>query len=178
MPGQAAAKALGDPLYGLHAAGKIDPRDIGALAYVGLASLTLGEALANFERYGRIHTEAWSLNMVTEGKTVTLELTPARAEYLDYRQAAEVLTLGFIFVYQSFLGEPLAPKAIHFVHALEPPGYEAQYREALGCPVEFNRNTCQVVLAGSQLARPIQSAAGGGGGGKNGKKKKKKKKRR
>jgi AraC-like DNA-binding protein len=63
-----------------------------------------------------------------------------------------------IFVYQSFLGEPLAPKAIHFVHDLERPEDKARYQEVLGCPVEFNRNRCQIVLARSQLARPIHTA--------------------
>src|SRR5205085_335618 len=106
---------------------------------------------ANFERYSRLQTEAWSLNVADDGRTVALELTPAKTDYHDYRQAAEVLTAGFIFVYQSFLGEPLAPLAIQFVHG---PGHEkdkARYRELLGCPVEFNHNRCQILLGREQL---------------------------
>ena len=155
---ESAAKALDDPFYGMHAARKVEPRDLGALAYVGLASRTLGEALSNFERYSRIHTEAWSLNVAQEGKVTALELTPAKAEFYDYRQATEVLIAGFIHVYQSLLGEPLAPQAIHFVHGLERETDSATYRELLGCPVEFNHNRCQIVLARQQLSLPITTA--------------------
>lgn len=42
-----AARETGDEFFGLHAAAQLDPRDLGALGYIGLASRTLGDALGN-----------------------------------------------------------------------------------------------------------------------------------
>src|SRR5262249_50029206 len=42
-----AAEASGDGCIGLHIAAQIDIRDVGLLAYVGLSSRTLGEAIRN-----------------------------------------------------------------------------------------------------------------------------------
>ena len=44
------ARELKDPFYGLNLARNFDPRDLGALAYVGLSSRTLEDALLNLER--------------------------------------------------------------------------------------------------------------------------------
>ena len=42
-----AARELGDDCYGVHLAARVDVRDADVIAYLGLASRTLGDALAN-----------------------------------------------------------------------------------------------------------------------------------
>ncbi len=45
-----AAHETGDDFFGLHLAAQVNPRDVGALGYIGLSSRTLGDALLNLEK--------------------------------------------------------------------------------------------------------------------------------
>ncbi len=67
---EAAAREMADPYYGLNLARRVDPRDYGALAYVGLSSATLEDALLNFERYVSVQTEAWTLDLDMQSRLV------------------------------------------------------------------------------------------------------------
>lgn len=155
---EAAARELDDRFYGINLSRRFDPRDLGALAYVGLSSRTLDDALRNLERYMQVQTEAWSLDLILETRTATLELTPLRPEFFDYQQAAETFVGGLIYGYQFFLSEPLAPRMVHFVHSRQSNKDQRRYEELLGCPVDFNHNRAQIVLDRKSLSLPISTA--------------------
>jgi hypothetical protein len=61
-----AAHETGDDFFGLHIAEQVDPRDLGALGYIGLSSQTLGDALLNLERYLATITEAFRIELSIE----------------------------------------------------------------------------------------------------------------
>jgi AraC-like DNA-binding protein len=153
-----AARELDDPYYGLNLARKFDPRDLGALAYVGLSSRTLQDALLNLERYMTVQTEAWSFDLVLEARSASLQLTPSEESFYDFQQASEAFAGGIIYGYQFFLSQPLAPIVVRFVHSLKSSKDQARYEELLGCPVEFNRNQSQIVLDRKSLALSISTA--------------------
>ena len=152
------ARELEDPFYGLNLARRFDPRDLGALAYVGLSSRTLEDALLNLERYMTVQTEAWGFDVMFEARSAILELTPSEVEFYDYQQAAEAFVGSLIYGYQFFLSEPLAPTVVRFVHSRGPSKDQAHYEELLGCPVEFNRNRSQIILDRKSLGLPISTA--------------------
>ena len=155
---EAAAREMADPYYGLHLARRIDPRDYGALAYIGLSSATLEDALLNLERYLSVQTEAWALDLDMQSRSVALRLNPSRPDFYRHVQAAEATVATMINAYQFFLAEPLVPQEVHFVHSLEPDRSKVRIEELLGCAVQFNRNRTQIILDRKSLLLPIGTA--------------------
>src|SRR6476660_420616 len=77
-----AARELADDRYGLHLATRVDVRDADVLAYLGLASRTLGDALANLARYVRVFTEMAGLDLSDGGDgEVIVNLIPTDPSY-------------------------------------------------------------------------------------------------
>ena len=152
------ARELEDPFYGLNLARRFDPRDLGALAYVGLSSRRLEEALLNLERYMRVQTEAWSFDLALESKAAILQLSPAVMKFYDYQQASEAFVGGLIYGYQFFLSEPLAPAVVRFVHSRHLSKAQARYEALLGCPVQFSSNRAQIILDRKSLRLQISTA--------------------
>ena len=155
---EAAAREFKDPYYGLNFARCMDPRDFGALAYVGLSSKTLEDALLNLARYSKVQTEAWRFDLITEGPTAVVHAMPAKAAFNRYPQAAELGMGMVVFAYLAFLGQPLAPLEIWFVHPLTATRKKARYEKLLGCPVKFGQKRCQIVLHRKSLLLPIKTA--------------------
>jgi AraC-like DNA-binding protein len=155
---EAAAREMADPCYGMNLARRIDPRDYGALAYIGLFSATLEDALLNLERYLSVQTEAWALDLDMQSRSVALRLNPSRPDFSRHVQAAEAVVATMINAYQFFLAEPLVPQEVHFVHTLEPDRSKVHIEELLGCAVQFNQNRGQVILDRKSLLLPIGTA--------------------
>jgi len=152
---EAAAKAMADLYYGLNLARRIDPRDYGALAYIGLSSATLGDALANLERYLSVHTEAWTLDLHMQSRSVVLHFNPSHPNFYHHAQAAEYGAGVLINAYQFFLAGPLVPQEVHFVHSLDAGRSKGHIEALLGCPVQFNQNSSQIILDRKSLLLPI-----------------------
>jgi AraC-like DNA-binding protein len=152
------ARKLKDLYYGLNAVQRTDPRDFGALAYVGMSSKTLEEALLNCERYLKVLTEAWSFDFIIKDRAAIVRFIPARKEFEHYPQAAEAGVRLFIHAYQFFLSKPLAPLEVSLVHEMKPSTKKAQYESLLGCTVKFGQKHNQIILDRSALLLPIRTA--------------------
>ncbi|MCP4306949.1 MAG: AraC family transcriptional regulator, partial [bacterium] len=111
-----AARELGDDCYGLHLAARVDVRDADALAYVGLASRTLGDALENLARYLRVFTEAVQITLSNDNGAVTVRLNPAELSYLQNRQQAEFGSGLLLHAWRAFTGRDITPLEVNFVH--------------------------------------------------------------
>lgn len=155
---EGAAREFENPYFGLNLARKYDPRDLGALAYIGLSSSTLGDALLNLERYLSVQTEAWLLDLEMHNRTVALHLSPANPDFYRNWQAAEFGLASLIFHYQLFLAQPLVPREVHVVHSLSSGRDQAHIEELLGCPVLFSQNRTEIILDRKSLLLPISSA--------------------
>ena len=70
------AHETGDDLFGLHIAAQVDPRDLGALGYIGLSSRTLGDALLNLERYMATFTEAFRFKLSIDDDLAHVNFEP------------------------------------------------------------------------------------------------------
>ena len=70
-----AAEATGDGCFGLNlSAQEVEIRDAGLLAYVGLSSKTLGEAIRNLARYLGVLNEAARINLELSRELAVLGL--------------------------------------------------------------------------------------------------------
>jgi AraC-like DNA-binding protein len=154
-----AAREFDDPYYGIDLAGRIDPHDYGALAYIGLASETLEDALLNLERYLSVQTEAWTINLLMESRTAIVQSRrPTVTDFTRYIHASEAAVASLVFAYQFFLGQPLAPLEVQFVHPLARGRKKQDIEKRLGCPVSFSNNQEQVILDRKSLQLPIVTA--------------------
>lgn len=155
---EVSAEALNDPYFGINAAKRMEPREIGALAYVGLASKTLGDALGNLERYLKVQSEAWRMELSSSGHSTIVTSVPTSANFAHYPQATEAAAGQFIQAYQHFLGQALAPSSISFIHKLTSPRQSSKVAALLGCPVHFGRNSIHLVLPTDTLSLAIRTA--------------------
>ena len=153
-----AARELDNPVRGLMAATAFETRELGVLAYVGLASHRLDDVLHSHARYWKLQTDAWTIALTLDSRSASVELIPAQADFYRFRQASETMVGGILRAYRTFLDAPLAPKAVHFVHEQDRSRSKSIYADLLGCPVDFNRNRCQIIFDAADLMRPIKSA--------------------
>lgn len=151
-----AAQETGDECLGLRAAMLVDPRDLGAIGYVGLSSRTLGDALVNLKRYLATINEAVRLDLSIEANLARLAFEPVDPSFLRDRQAMEFAAGAHVHGYRFFTRRRIAPLEVQFAHAFA--GGAKDQQRLLGCPVSFGRNRSQIILNQQDLALPIDSA--------------------
>ena len=151
-----AARELADDCYGLHLASKVDVRDVGVIAYIGVASRTFGDALANLARYVQVFNEALRFDLSTEDGATIIGITAADPSLLHYRQQMEFGIGLLLNAYRFFTKQQVTPLEVRFVH-----GRRDGVREVsryFGCKVSYLRNRHQLVLKASDMAIPIPTA--------------------
>ena len=153
-----AAVEFSDPCFGLNLAKRIGPREFGALAYVGLSSATLGEGLRNLERYQRVHSEAWLIELSVSGAVVTLTCKPRIADFAHFVQATEAGVGMVLNAYRHFTSGRLKPLEIGFIHSLTPPRKRSQIEQLLDCPVTFSSNHVSLRIDEAAMQLPIGTA--------------------
>ncbi|MFO1060458.1 MAG: AraC family transcriptional regulator [Dongiaceae bacterium] len=152
-----AAEATGDGCFGLHlAAREVDIRDAGLLAYVGLSSRTLGEAVRNLARYGSVLNEAirGTLELSEDAADLVIEVLDPSVR--NRRQAVEFSAANVVRGCRMITGTELRPRGVSFAH---PRNHEVdQFERFFGCPVSFGRARTVISLAPRQLLLPVATA--------------------
>jgi AraC-like DNA-binding protein len=151
-----AARELGDDCYGIHLAAKVDVRDADAIAYVGLASHTLGEALVNIARYVQIFNEVLQFDLSTEDGLTVLGASGVDPSLVHQRQQMEFGASFLLHLYRLLTRRQVTPVSLHFVH-----GRRDGLREVLrhfGCKVSYLQNRTQIVFKASDMALPIDTS--------------------
>ena len=150
------AEELDDPFLGLHLGEEQDIHDYGAIAYIGISSETLGDAIKNLERYLHIVTEGWEIELTIKDEDAIVDYFPTLPKYQNYRHMVEGNASSLMIAYQTFLGQPLQPKKIHFTHSFD--GDTKEHEIVLGCPVKFQQNRNRIILDRKVLGLPIKTA--------------------
>lgn len=151
-----AARLSGEPNFGLTLATRLDPRDLGAIGYLGLSSQTLGDALYNLERYLAIVTAAFRIEVSVAQDRVIILLVPSEASLLLQRQAAECSVGFFVRNYQFLTQDRINPIDVRFCHDFKGPA--GVHEGHFGCPVQFGRKRCEIVYRRSDLATRISTS--------------------
>ena len=155
---EAAAEALNDPFFALKLARQVDPREFGALAYVGITSKTLGDALLNLKRYMRAVTGAWNMDVVIRDKVIILEIMPDHPEFFDYQVATQWFVANLIHGYQFFIDREYAPLEIQFPTPLREHGWLETYEQLFACKVSFGHERCHIILERDALDFPVKNS--------------------
>jgi AraC-like DNA-binding protein len=151
-----AAQELGDDHYGIHLAAKVDVRDADALAYVGLASHTLGEALASLARYVQTFNEVVQFGLTAEDGLTVLAISGVDPSFVQNRQQMEFGAGLLLHLYRFLTKRQVTPVSVHFVH-----GRQHGLREVsryFGCRVSYLQSRSQIVLKASDMAIPIDTS--------------------
>jgi len=151
-----ATRELGDSCYGLHLSAKVEIRDADALAYIGLASRTLGEALANFERYARVFNEGARIELSTDGDTAIVELNSVDASILHQPQQMEFSAGVLVHAYRFLTGRNITPIEVGFVHDRH--DGRRELTRFFGGKVAYLQNHVRILLKLEDLNIPIATA--------------------
>ncbi len=152
-----AARALDDPCFVLKLSCSVDPREFGAVVYMGTCSKTLGDSLLNLKQYIRVVTGAWNMEIVMQGENVALEFIPDKSDFFDYQPATEWFVANLIHCYQFFIARDLPPREVHFVTRPASQKHIADYEKLLGCEVRFGQRNCQVIISRDLLEHPTRN---------------------
>ena len=150
-----AARASGDPCFGLRAGARAELASYDVLGYAALASSTLGEALRVFARY---------LGVLEDGAEVTLR-NDGEVAVLGYRlvdtapvAARQITELGIAVLYrwtETLAGTGWRAFEIRFAH--DTPGDLRAYREVFGATPRFRAGENAVVFAAAALEGVLAS---------------------
>lgn len=136
-----------DPLVGLHAGMRAEPR--GALAYLMMSSSTLDEGLRHIVRFASLTIDTLGMELEIRGDTASIvydlrdESLAAHHHVIDYMLMASLRSVT------RAAGRALQLREVHVRHA--DPGQGDEVARAFGCPVRFGRPSNRVVLPAAEL---------------------------
>jgi AraC-like DNA-binding protein len=151
-----AAERTGDHAIGLHTGALVRPRAVNVFGYLALTSATLGEGLARVARYQRLVAGRSWLELRDEQGVERVDLATEepigeqRAIRAEYTALLVLAFLGWV------AGREVSALEVSFAH--EPRAPLDDYARALRCPVKFNAERCELVLAKGALDLPSAHA--------------------
>lgn len=152
-----AAEASGDDCYGFNLGIGVNPKDAGLIGYIGLSSATLQDSFANYLRYTRIMSNAFTLCLSFEGDVVVIERSFLTATMpYGHEQAREFSMAMFLRACRIFTGREIAPVAIEFAHQRTRDA--AAFKRFCRCPISFGNSRETIIFKREHLLLPIVSA--------------------
>ena len=137
--------------FGLWFGQQFQPRALGLIGEIALASPTLGAAVENVATLFPFHQQATQTRLAKDGGLLRLEYRILDGRIMARRQDAE-LTMGmFANVFRACLGRSWTPEEVHFEH-LRPLDWR-EHQQAFDAPVHFGQRTNCVVFRDVHLER-------------------------
>ena len=152
-----AAEFSGDDCFALNlAAQPVDIRDVGLLAYVGLSSKTLAEAIGNLTRYLAVLNDAVRIDLQLQGDPTIVAFDVTDATVRSRQQVTEFAVANLVRGLRFITRRDLRPVEVAFLHPRSR-GIDA-FKRFFGCPVRFAQPRYAVSFARLQLDIPIATA--------------------
>ncbi len=131
----------------------VQPRHVGVMGYVVLASRNLGEAMQTYQRYERLFygTDLVAIEALSDEFEVRW---PKNAPIFDQLTDAVGIAALITFLRQQ-VDSPLAVSAVTFVNPAPNAEEHAAYEAFFGCPVRFDDTHTRVRFPASYLALPM-----------------------
>jgi AraC-like DNA-binding protein len=153
---QIAPQLSGDPLFGLHAGAHAEFGSYDVIDYLFLSSATLGDACEVLQRYYRIVTEIWRIDLLVEGELARFRLwTPANlVEPLWH--AWDYFFSGSLKRIRGAAGSTVDPIEVHLMHGARDDGGE--YERTFRCPVTYGHPINELVYPAHYLGLRLLSS--------------------
>lgn len=151
-----AANLCDDDLLGFHFGQKIDVRDAGLIAYVGINAPTLGDFIHNIAAYARVFGDAvtFDLNSFdTEGRlTWFYHLPPS----IPRRQYVESFATTCVSTLRQITNAPIWCEHVSFIHPRN--AQTDEHERYFGCGVSFGQQSNTITFKVSDLNKTIVNA--------------------
>jgi AraC-like DNA-binding protein len=151
-----AALLLAEPAYGLKLGASHDVRDNGLLGFIAANSPTLGDALANVERYISVTNEGTDAALELAGPVRALRFRDADPTLRPLRQNSERVSALFVKGARELTQAKATPVRVEFIH--QRPNERIDYESILGCPVRFRAKWDAVIFSEETLRLPVIGA--------------------
>mgnify|MGYP001806463642 FL=1 len=137
--------------FGLWFGQQFQPKALGLIGEIALASPTLGAAVENLAGLFPFHQQATETRLARESGLLRLEYRILDGRILERRQDAE-LTMGmFANVFRACLGSGWTPEEVHFEHPR--PLEWRQHQSAFDAAIHFGQRTNALVFRDASLHR-------------------------
>jgi AraC-like DNA-binding protein len=143
------ARLTGDDYFGLHVAERADPGMFDILGYLGMVSMTFGEALKRLVRYYRIWSDGAVHDLVVEGQRARLIYTITDASIHECRHECEASLAIPVMLCRRAGGIDWRLEEVRFRHT--PPADIAEHKRIFRAPVRFNCPVNELVFTRSYL---------------------------
>jgi AraC-like DNA-binding protein len=150
-----AAEATGDGCLGLHLSLDVHLRQVGVLGYVLLNSSTLGDALRHLQRYLRVLTEGWEIDLEIDGGEAVLVARMVDPLVKDERQIAEGCMSSLLNTCELITGAKISPIRVEFRHR---PKEARTIERRFGCPVRYGQDRIALFLKRKLLHHAVEAA--------------------
>jgi AraC-like DNA-binding protein len=139
---------------GLAIGAQVQPRHVGVMGYIVLASNSLGEAMLAYQRYERLFYGVDIAQIAAEGDDVELRW-PRESAPLGHLADSVAIAALITFLRRQMEGAP-TPSLISFVNPAPQRAEErAAYEAFFGCPVRFDDSHTRVRFPAAYLAIPM-----------------------
>jgi len=151
-----AALLLSEPAYGLKLGAAHEVRDNGLIGFIALNSPTLGDALANVERYVGVTNEGVDAVFERDGAGMALRFRETDPSLRGLRHNSEQAAATIAKGARELTHRRAAPLRVEFMHGR--PNAPIDYEGMLGCPVRFQSQWDGVVFSDETLRLPVSGA--------------------
>jgi AraC-like DNA-binding protein len=151
-----APELSGDSLFGLHAGQHAEIGSYDILDYLFLTSATLGDACRALERYHRIVSELWRLELVADDKIARFRQWAPADVVEPLRHLWDFYLTGSLRRIRGALPSGMRPAVVHIMHRQDARADE--YERLLGCPVTFGHPVTEFVFDAALLDARLLSA--------------------
>ncbi len=148
-----AERQLRDPLVGLHAGARAQPR--GPLFYLLLSSPCLSDGLRLFTRFARITIDTMSYTVAVDGDVATLTMEPGDPAIEQSHHAIDYVVGANLSSFRRAI-PGFQPLRVDLSH--EEVGEPGETERAFGCPVRFGRRHTVMWFPDATLSR-VSAAA-------------------
>jgi len=148
-----------DPLLGFEHGRRMSIATHGFLGFAVMASDSLGHGLSLAIRYAATRTRLADIRFTHDNGKAVIQVLRQRAMPETFPYIAHNILVTFLTIARFLTREELSDDVS--VHLREAPQQPVLYYEnILGCPVEFNKEHYQLVLAPELLCIPVSTANG------------------
>ena len=147
---------MDDPGFWLEFESEVSISDYGLLGYAMMSSATLERAVQIAVKYHKMAGAMYDFSFIEEEGEAVLRLDHLLAGGIVSQYMIEELFTSITPLISLLMGVRFKPNAINLNY--EPPAYQARYRIAFDCQVNFNQNYCEYRFDASLLSQRLAAA--------------------
>ncbi len=153
---QAAERCIGDPGFGLKVGGGVSPASVNVVGFALQSAATLREAIVTVQKYQRLISDGGRLQMVAGQAATWVVYHPQQGQLAFSPYQIEAVLASVVSLAGWVTGARVRPRRVQFSQARLGP--QTGYREAFGCPVEFEQAFSGILVDNAVLDQALPQA--------------------